>query len=115
MKKTGKIQLVLITAALASCDREIAPRQSLTAYPAGSTFIGTPDTTLTAGPVYDTDPYDYSLWNYSFNLYTNFYYISPNGKSYYYPGNRYRKGFFRKSDHFIVRGGWGKAGHSVSS
>jgi hypothetical protein len=115
MKKSGKIQLVLITAALASCHRELIPSQSFTR--------NTADSTLTA-PAPGADPYystfnvccqeAYSqLWNYSFNPLSTFYF-GPIGPSYYYPGGLYRKGAFWRSNHFIVRGGLGKSSSSAS-
>lgn len=123
MKKTKHIQLVLITAALASCNRQFVPQQPMI----DDQMISNPaDTTLTVGPVYDAGPHGDTLnprceeaypqiWNYSFNLFANYSYIGATGNTYYYPGNRYRKDFFRRVDRFIVRGGWGRASRSVSS
>jgi hypothetical protein len=130
MKKTKHIKLILITAALASCNREMAPRQSMTDNPAidnpvDSMYAGPADSTLVAGPLYNPGVYDNTfdpccqeaypqLWGYSFSPLGN-YYVGPTGKTYYYPGNRYRKGFFWNGNRFIVRGGWGRASHSASS
>jgi hypothetical protein len=117
MKKTQRIKLVLITAALASCNRQLVPRPS----------FGDPlaDSTLTAAPAaMDSDSCAngfnecceevYSqMWNYSFNPFFNFYFSVPVGHP-YYPGGVYRKGAFWRQQHFIHRGGWGKSG-SVGS
>jgi hypothetical protein len=116
MKKTQRIKLVLITAALASCNRQLVPRPSFSDQLA--------DSTLTAAPAADSDSCSngfnecceevYSqMWNYSFNPFCNFYFSVPVGHP-YYPGGLYRKGAFWRQQHFVNRGGWGKSG-SVGS
>jgi hypothetical protein len=131
MKKTKGIQLVLITAALASCGRQWIPRQAVTADPA--------DSTLTAAPAAGGSPYDdpyadppspcdcespvAQLWNYSFNLFS-VYYFGPVGPGYrtprYQAGHRTPGGFHGKgaawrNSHFVVRGGIGKSAHSAGA
>ena len=125
MKKSKGIQLILITAALASCNREWVPRKSVNADPADSTLTATP-----AGgvdPNFDPygDPLDpcdcpdpsTQLWNYSFNPF-GFFYIRPVGSVHYSPsgigssGSRFGKGLFRRSSPFVVRGGIGKSAFS---
>ncbi|MDR3711452.1 MAG: hypothetical protein P4L51_01450 [Puia sp.] len=119
MKKSKQIKLVLISAALASCNRSLVPQIPVTNIPEPA------DTTLTAGPVYKEDPYPntfnlccqeayWELWNYSFNPF-GLVYIGPPGPGYYYPGKFYRRGAFWRNNHFIVRGGWGKSSSSASS
>jgi hypothetical protein len=115
MKKTKKIQLVLITAALASCNRVMIPLQ-----PISNPVL---DSTLTAAPGYDPadslsnyaaccEPCS-QLWNYSFNPF-GYYYSTEIGRSYYYPGKEYRKKVAWHGSKIILRGGWGKTGMSNS-
>ncbi len=116
MKRTKKIQLVLISAALASCNRVLVPLE-----PIGNHAV---DSTLTAAPVYDGDSsmgrympccQAYSqLWNYSFNPFV-FYYPGPLGQSYYHPGKEYRKKIGWQGNQVVVRGGWGKSGVTLNS
>jgi hypothetical protein len=110
MKRSKHIHLVLITAALASCNREILHLAPGAVLPA--------DSTLTAAPVYDDDYPDCcqdiysSLWNYSFSPYGN-YYIGPLGGRPiipYFPGRGYRKGLFWRHNTFVVRKGFGTTG-----
>jgi hypothetical protein len=114
MKRSKKIKLVLITAALAACNRTLVPPASKTVYPE--------DTTLTATPAERDSTCDpcsqaiiSSIWNYSFS---NKWPFSFEQISYspYYPEKLYRKGAVWKNNHFIVRGGFGKSWlQSVSS
>jgi hypothetical protein len=132
MKKTKHIKLVLITAAMASCNREMTPQRSMIddptddpaiGVPAGSMYAAGPmysggsrnatgpaDTMRVAGSLYnpgvhDTTFYDcrqeayLPLWNYSFSPF----------------GHYYVKRFFKIRGLFILRGGWGRAGHSANS
>jgi len=111
MKKSKKIHLVLITAALASCNRVIIPSQPDAGYIA--------DSTLTHTPAGDDSTYDccrelnMPLYNYPFNLSGIYYSGGPVG-GLYYPVRTYRKGAFWRSHRFIVRGGFGKAAASVA-
>ena len=116
MKRSLRVQLVLITAALASCSREWIPRKSIDVDPS--------DSALTAAPAYGSVPY-YTrcepcsettmaqLWNYSFNPFGTWYW--PVGGGWYYPGGVYRKGAVWRSSHVIVRGGLGKSANSAGA
>jgi hypothetical protein len=111
MKRSKKIQLVLITAALASCNRHIVPSQS-------SANIDV-DSILIAPPAYSESvdcncgQLDSSAKNYLFNPLSINYFNRLN--NIYYPGKLYRKGAFWRNDHFIVRGGFGKNAGSAAS
>jgi hypothetical protein len=105
MKRSKKIQLVIITAALASCGRYIIPMQS-------SSNINV-DSTLTALPA-DSESVSCNCWhqdssikNHTINSpgINNFIELADN----YFPGHLYRKEAFWRNDHFIVRGGFGKS------
>jgi hypothetical protein len=115
MKRSKTIQLVLITAALASCHRNIIPSDPTIAYAKDSTLVAEPaqeDNTYYAccDEIYN------SLWNYSFSPYGPTCYLPPHAGLYpYYPGNRYKKGAFWQKGQHIVRGGLGKSGGSVAS
>ena len=114
MKKSSSIKLVLIGAALASCNRIIIPSQS----PAGAVY----DSSLVALPAIDSDSYNNSfnfccneilpLWTYSFNL--NPYPLSISQTA-YNTARLYRRGHFWRKNHFIIRGGWGKTGEVANS
>jgi hypothetical protein len=114
MKKSSSIKLVLIGAALASCNRIIIPSQS----PADDVY----DSSLVAPPSIDSDVYNNSfnnccnevlpLWTYSFNLNLYPVYISPTA---YNTAWLYKKGHFWRNRHFIIRGGWGKNGEAANS
>jgi hypothetical protein len=113
MKRSKTIQLVLITAALASCNRGIIPSDR------GGAALE--DSTLVAEPVQDDNTYYAcceeiysSLWNYSFSP-AGVYFNAPLNANPYYPGRRYKKGAFWHNGHFIVRGGFGKSSGSVAS
>jgi hypothetical protein len=107
MKKSAKIRLVLVTAVLASCNREIVPSMGA----AGET----PDPTLTAPPTYVSTPLACTCQvqeNRPDSLYEgdNSFYVHPNyAVRIYFPGDDYRRGSIWKSHHFVVRGGFGKA------
>ena len=116
MKKSTHIQLILITAALASCNRAVIPQQqpeSITA-----------DSTLTMPVVNDStyvDNYNdcgcndfYPSRVNSSTPYSTFY-ISPVYDSYYYTGRRYRKATVVRGSTAIVRGGFGKSSVTAGS
>lgn len=122
MKKSTTIQLVLITTALASCNRVIIPDQSADGY--------TPDPALTVAPpgeqdsVYDCgcqlsnndwnwyNPYDHINSPFgNFNLYyTGQPFLTP-----YRSGRLYRINTAWRNHTFIVRGGFGKAGSAAAA
>ena len=111
MKKSTKIQLVLITAALASCNRVIIPSMSGTGY--------LPDPSLTATPAYEEAVPDCSCTQNDKRdtLYypRNVYYPLPSEYEPYYPGYYYRKGAFWRNHQFVIRGGFGKSSGSAAS
>ncbi len=114
MKKSSSIKLVLIGAALASCNRVIIPSQS----PPDDVY----DSSLVAAPTTDSDVYYNSfntccnevlpLWTYSFNPSLYPLYISQTA---YNTAWLYRRGHFWRNSHFIIRGGWGKNGEAANS
>jgi hypothetical protein len=116
MKKSKHIQLILITAALASCNRVVIPQQQ----PEDITT----DSTLTAPVANDStyvDDYNgcgcddfYPVMSNSTTAYGSFY-INPVYNSYYYTGRRHRKGTVVRGSTVIVRGGFGKSSVTAGS
>ena len=113
MKKSKKIHLVLVTAVLASCNREIIPSMAADG--------DHPDPTLTAPPLYSaiapvcscqveksTPDTLYSYHGIYYNRMT-----FPNWV--YFPGDQYRRGSFWRSHRMVVRGGFGKAAVETTS
>jgi hypothetical protein len=145
MKKTMKIHLVLVTAVLTSCNRMITPDQSDPGFTSDPGKGLLPDSSLTAGPVYDKNRYgengygkngyDGSGYNengydqdrygdscridtvYSNNLAIYFNYFYP-GRPYYY-GYRFdylhHRAVYWSNRLFIVRGGFGRRSASSAS
>jgi hypothetical protein len=116
--KSKKIQLVLITAALASCNRTIIPEQQ---------FVGpTIDSTLITRPSHDDSLFNngfagcdcgssyYRLWNYSFSP-NNIYNIAPINGNYYFPTHRQSKIIKAQNNQVVVRGGFGSSRASAGS
>lgn len=112
MKKSRHIQLVLITAALSSCNHEFIPR--------GGKVPIISDSALTAGnSLTDTVSCliccqnNQKFWNYSFNPFGNnsFGVI---GNYYYDPEKRYKSIIKMKGTNMVVQGGWGKTSSSIS-
>ncbi len=116
MKRSKKVELVLITAVLAACNRTLVP-------PASKNFFPEDPTLTTAAVERDTacDPCNQaisSVWNYSFSNASPYacVIIINQPCEPYYPGIIYRKGTSWKNEHLIVRGGFGKTWfQSVSS
>jgi hypothetical protein len=121
MKKSKTIHLVLITAALASCDRVIIPGQTADSYSA--------DASLTAPPPEDDSVYDcscqlntdnwnwYNPYDYINNPYVNFnfYYTGQPFNAPYKAGHLYRINTTWRNHVIIVHGGFGKAASAGSS
>lgn len=117
---------MLITAALASCNREWVPRQSINVDPLDPALTAAParadssykegDEDLFGDPLMPCNCQDTlsQLWNYSFKPFGVFY-IGPVGAPPYYPGSLFRKGAFWRSNHFVIRGGLGKSAHTVGA
>jgi hypothetical protein len=114
MIRAKNIQLVIVTALLASCNRTIIPEEFADA--------NTPDSSLTRTPapdqrIYDCDcvfnPYYQSYQPYSLDF--SFYYSGqPYGYT-YTPGRNYGKALVRHNNTFILRGGFGKSTGSTAS
>jgi hypothetical protein len=114
MIRAKKIQLVIVTALLASCNRVIIPES-----PADS---NTPDPSLTSTPVIEDsryhcdcvfDPHYQPYKPYSLDF--SFYY---SGQFYgypYTPGRSYRKALVWHNNKAILRGGFGKTTVATAS
>jgi hypothetical protein len=115
MIRAKNIQLVIVTALLASCNRTIIPEESAAA-------SSTPDSSLTRTPapdqrIYDCDcvvnPFYPSYQPYSLDV--DFYYSGqPYGYA-YTPGRNYSKALVWHKNTFILRGGFGKTTGSTAS
>jgi hypothetical protein len=109
-KKTNNIQLILITAALASCHQPAKEWQS------GSRTYVRSDSTAPYSRAYNPHFGSALLWYYAFRPYGNYY----NG---YYQRAGYYSGAIHESSNIgtngfkssVVRGGFGRGGFSVSS
>ena len=99
MKKTTCIQLVLITAALAACNRP--HYQDPPEYQEDVPQAEAPDSTNSCPLMPDDLPPDYYTWYYGFQ---------PNGM--YYDDPLYLEGhyYYREHRHVIVRHGFGGTG-----
>jgi hypothetical protein len=110
MIRAKKIQLVIVTALLASCNRVIIPDRT--------TDANTTDSTLTVKPPGDESAYgcdcafnpNYQPYHFDF---VNFYTGLPYGNI-YIPGRTYRKYVGWQNSKLILRGGFSKSA-SVSS
>jgi hypothetical protein len=109
MKKSKQIQLLLISAALASCNREFVPAASSTQLLDKSVMTQEPtyddrDINPNCVPCYLTQQL---IWNYAFNP-GNYYSFSPISLGYYSSGYKYRSAVISRGNKLIIRGGWGK-------
>lgn len=114
MHKSKKIQLVLISAALASCNKAFVPQQV--------TDKRLLDSTLTAAPVIDDSdsssnpvcipclPDPCQLWSYSFDPFGYHYYIPVVPR--HCPGWRVKGSIVWYGKSVVVRGGFGKSNFS---
>jgi hypothetical protein len=114
MKRSQKIQLVLITAALASCNRVVIPSQSATGFAADSTLTRTPEDTEEGPDRCVCTPGDSSSI-YVFDRYADVYYSGQANGIIYVPGRFYRRGLVWRNHQFILRGGFGKSASVVGS
>ena len=118
MKKTKQIRLVLISAALASCNRQLTQFQPIVNHDTNSA--------LTSPPIYDSSDYDgygcqcllynepyTQLWLNPYNPF-GYYYNGFIGQYYYQRNKRNLKNLVLIGNHFIVRSGWGKTGMTMS-
>ena len=120
-KKSKTIRLVLITAALASCNRVIIPGQSAEA--------SDPDPALTAAAADDDSVYDCSCqfsrtnynWHNPYEYYNSpyidfhIYYTGQPVSAPYKAGQRYRINTSFRNHVLVVRGGFGKAASAGTS
>jgi|SRR5579871_3139887 len=103
MKKTTCIHLVLITAALAACNRPMYQQE----YYSPEYYPGDlPDSTNACPIGYSQLPPDYYNWLYSFRPYGS-YYVDPSINIDLYYGHRYRE--------TVVRAGFGGKTTAISS
>jgi hypothetical protein len=121
MKKSRTIRLVLITAALASCNRVIIPGQSAEG--------NEPDPALTAATAEEDSVYDcscqlnpnnynwYNPYDYDNNPFINFniYYTGQPFNVPYKAGQRYRINTTFRNHVLVVHGGFGKAASAAGS
>ncbi|KAI9450322.1 hypothetical protein F5148DRAFT_1290906 [Russula earlei] len=110
--KSKNIQLVLITAALASCNRAlIIPEQQFTPVAADSALIMAPSYTDTltnnSFAACNCEAGYYRLWNYAMDPNADPYSIVPFNSRYYFPEPYENKALSWSGDHVIVRGGFG--------
>ncbi len=112
MKKSTKIHLILVSAALASCNRVIIPAQPAAGYIADPTLTAAPigdDSTGACGYCSEINMQPGNYQTYPYYSYDFYYNWQPFGVYYlYYPGSAYRKGAFWRNNQFILRGGFGK-------
>ncbi|HEY4063577.1 MAG TPA: hypothetical protein VGM30_16835 [Puia sp.] len=116
MKRSLRVQLVLITAALASCSRVWVPARSL-----NDNLSDTISRAITPPCETDScfcpcepcdDPSMMQLWSYAFDPFGVYYW--PAG-SWYFPDGIRRKGTVWRNSHAIVRGGLGKSVHAAGA
>lgn len=125
MKRSKKIQLLLVTAVLASCNRVIIPGETTAAYAPDSNPNLAPawafDPSLTATPAYNVDWYnctcqlDYAYSNYPFNFDFSFYNTGTPRLPLYRPGHTYRRQAFWQNHQFTIKGGFGRGAASTGS
>lgn len=112
MKKTKKIELILITAALASCHQPQPDKQ----WQSGNNTYVRSDSTAPYSRAYHPHIGSALLWYYAFRPYGNYYNGSYQRAGYYsdaiHPSSNIGSNAFKSS---AVRGGFGKGGYSVSS
>jgi len=114
MKKTRVIQLILITAALASCNRPLYQQDSRQDFLTGEL----PDSTNACPMTPDNLPPDYYAWYYSFRPYGSFFgdpYWINGYYSFFVYGSRRRGGANGGFFGHVVRAGFGKAAVSANS
>jgi len=110
--KSKNIQLVLITAALASCNRAlIIPEQQFSPVAADSVLTRPPSyiDTLTNASfcACNCEAGYYRLWNYAMDPNADPYTIVPFNSRYYFPEHYESKTLAWQNDHVVVRGGFG--------
>ena len=116
MKRSKKIHLVLITAALASCNRTVIPSQSPRGLIQDSTLTQTPDEEGEGPDRCVCTPVNSDSSTISLNEeYPGIYFPGQIGGNIYIPSGTQRRGVILRSHHFVFRGGFGKSGSAVGS
>jgi hypothetical protein len=112
MKKTKKIQLVLITAALASCNRTLYPTQPDPGYTPDPVYYDA--ARQTSDSTFQADSCTYDNYYYPY-YYTGTYY--PSWPFHFFLGLRpvYKSRNIVRRPGFIARGGFGKIGVTAVS
>ena len=105
MKKSTKVQLVLISVALASCNRLVVP-QPTAMNSQTDMFDPGVDSNHTDSCC---NEYYSELWNFSLEPQQQFPDL-PSKYSLHYLAGNYRERSFWKKNTIIVRGGWGNCG-----
>ncbi len=116
MKKSKKIQLVLITAALSSCSRVIIPNEPLQNCLADTSLANTPvdwDAYETAAAVPSYQINYEPIWYHSF-FYLRPAYAHPDWSPLVHPGMWYRPPVSWNGGAAVVRGGFGVSAKTVT-
>jgi hypothetical protein len=110
MKKTKAIHLILISAALASCNREFVPVRGSNGQLIDSSLLAEPEyeEVMLPSPCMSCCQNYQPLWSYSFNPLGNLNPF-PAGHIYYYHWNK-RPPVWVHGYKVIVRSGWGSTG-----
>jgi hypothetical protein len=117
MKKSTQIQLVIITAAMASCNRLVVPQQQAGGIEADSSLIAAPvpndSTDVDSSCVCNCQAW-YPSASYSASPFGSIYYIGPVNSGYYYSPH-YSSNAVWHGKSYIVRGGFGKSSGGTGS
>ncbi len=115
MKKTKTIHLILISAALASCNRDFVPVRSSNEQTIDSTLLAEPEyeEVMLPSPCMSCCQNYQPLWSYSFSPIGNVNPFPVNHIYYYH----WKKGLpvVNRGGKAIVRGGWGSTGKMTTA
>jgi hypothetical protein len=114
MKKTKTISLILVSAVLASCNREIIPATSVN-QPLDSTLLEPPEYQQVYLPSPCTSCCDnyVPFWNYTYNPFGNFTPFPLAGRYHYH--SKFKRSIVYRNSKIIVRGGWGTTGITTNA
>jgi hypothetical protein len=117
MKRSKKIQLLLVTAILASCNRVIIPGETMAAYAPDPNRTAAPaDSSLIATPAFNDSWYNCTCQlDDAYYNYFSFYYTGHPWLPLYRPGHFYRRQAFWKNHQFTIKGGFGRGAASTGS
>ena len=114
MKKSKKINLVVLTAILASCNRSMIPIQQ----PIAASY----DSSLTISPSPGDSTYNLAfipcscqIEKYNKQITGQDFYMAPMNEAYYSPTKWQQRQSTWIGKSFVVKGGFGQTGNSVSS